>query len=253
MNVASAPSVILATICCAILSLCAQSLSFPEYTYHSHPMHTLPHFAHISPLFPVIMRKYYRLLHGSRSTSGAYSFPGIATYNLFPSRTPFVDSLDALYVDPAPPVSNPDAPYLTVHLSGPARVFLLLNGPGVSHTSLQSLMNVTGLDDGWHTPRALRSSTGKVIPVGDWNRVHRKLLLPSLVASMETSVQNVSMLTLAHPAAVSINGKPVSRFTLLFAKTGPVDSIPMAFAYPASPEVKCGHGRGVRTTGTDTS
>lgn len=209
------------------------ALTFPSYSHEDHPLNTQAQFEDRPPPVPVVMKKYYRYRSGVYMTSGLLFVPGGATYNDRVTGDTYAENLDVLYTDGIggpPPPDKVSEKFIEVHLNHPARVILLLTTLHV-HKRLINL-TISGLGPEWKGERALLSPTGN-IPLGDPERLRRKLLLPKELASIETTVTN-GKLELRHPSTILISGYPATRYYLLFAKEGA--GSPIAFDYPTIPD-----------------
>lgn len=211
------------------------ALDFPHYSFRQHPFYRFEQFSALQKS-PAIVQRYMLRRQGRDAVKGAIFLPRKASYLDLASGQAIGESLDALYVPAGSTKDTDEKKFLTVTLSKPARLFLLLMTKGRMLSTLDvGNAQVDGLSkDVWTGLRILRSESNDMISIPVTERRSFPSSFPRDVVAVE-SIMTVGEFVLPHPRSISIDGKLVRQYHLLFAKPDSIGTPARAFEYQEIP------------------
>lgn len=212
----------------------ATSVHFPEYSYLNHPLYELK-LADPGSLRPVVLKKYYFYRQNEERVYHSMFAPRAASYLTYPCHTPFATDLDTLFLPHVGLDDSNKEKFLHIELNHAARVFVLMTGSGLYGDALIGKPNVTGIpSQDWGTPFGVKTmDTKHERSFGQPGRLNQLWRTPYWGFVSEVPVSDQLTVSLPHPRTISINGKEISAYTILFAS--PDSSSASAFPAPDLP------------------
>lgn len=208
--------------------------NFPRFSFHDHPLYTLPLFTEhekYQPPAPVIVKEYHYTTGGMQRVHGAIFVPRFATYRQHRNGTDFFGGLDALIVPNTLADSSNAQSHLSVSLNAPARAFAILSVRGMDADALQNGVNVSGAPRGWGVPTVAVSAAEQL----QFTKSGIVYSLPHVAVCMEVPVDPHSpTTTLPHPSTIRVNNRAMTGMSVVFALNITAEIKP--FPEPALPD-----------------